>query len=66
MSWVKDTIDMCQFGTKQTDAEGKNIDMKTINEIITMKKKEEKAMIKESNKKYENATIQKEIDDAWN
>ena len=40
--------------------------MKTINEIITMKKKEEKAMIKESNKKYENSTIQKEIDDAWN
>ena len=66
LSWIKDTIDICEYGTKQTDSEGKNINMKEINEIIKAKKKDEKAMIKESNKKYENATIQMGIDDAWN
>lgn len=64
LSWIKDTIDVCQFGTEQIDAEGKKIDMKVINEIIEMKKKEDEAAIKESNERYR--TIQKGIDNAWN
>jgi hypothetical protein len=63
LGWIKDTIDICQFGSKQIDAENKIINMKVINNIIEMKKKAEKDAIKESNK--QDKTIQRGIDDAW-
>jgi len=64
LSWIKDTIDVCQFGTEQTDGEGNKINIDQIKEMIKMKKKEEKMIIKESNERYR--TIQKGIDNAWN
>jgi len=72
LSWIKDTENICQFGTKQTilatelHAEGKNVNIGQIKDMIKVKKKEKKIMIKESNEIYESSTIQKGIDNAWN
>ena len=60
LSYIKDMIDICQFGSKQIDTENKIIDSKEINHIIDAKKKAEKDTIKESNK--QDKTIQQGID----
>jgi len=66
LSWIKDAEDICEFGTKQIDPEGNRVNIGQIKDMIKVKNKEKKMMIKESNKIYESSTIQKGIDNAWN
>jgi hypothetical protein len=60
LSYIKDMIDICQFGSIQLDTENKIINSKDINRIIETKKKAVKDAIKESNK--QDKTIQQGID----
>ncbi len=63
---AENRANICEYGTEQIGADGKAINIDQINEMIKMKKKEEKDVIKESNDRYSNSTIQKGIDNAWN